>query len=272
MWRGGVGRPLGSAENWTPPTATCVSRSAMGFAEGLLVVADHQTAGQGRLDRRGESPPGADLAGARSSCGLLCSASDLHLCTAAVALAARRCLRGGGWGRGPPQVAHRPAGRRAKLAGVLAEAEFAGGGRWPWWSRHRAERGLAGTSGAGGTCLDDLCGVAPGSPGLLGQPAGRPWRPRRPSRRRGPAGGGAGRRVPAPGAPRSGAGGAGRLGRGRHSKGWPQSFDDAGRARGRVSERTPAPGRPGGVVHLRRCAPRSRWGRGLTSPALCAFS
>ncbi|WP_051426396.1 biotin--[acetyl-CoA-carboxylase] ligase [Jiangella gansuensis] len=33
-----------------------------GAAEGLLVVADHQSAGRGRLDRRWEAPPGTSLA------------------------------------------------------------------------------------------------------------------------------------------------------------------------------------------------------------------
>jgi BirA family transcriptional regulator, biotin operon repressor / biotin---[acetyl-CoA-carboxylase] ligase len=58
-----------------------------GAPEGLVAVADHQTAGRGRLGRRWEAPPG--------TCLLLSvllrpalDPEDLHLCTAAVALAA----------------------------------------------------------------------------------------------------------------------------------------------------------------------------------------
>jgi BirA family biotin operon repressor/biotin-[acetyl-CoA-carboxylase] ligase len=51
-----------------------------------VVVADHQTAGRGRLDRRWEAPPGANLLAS-----LLFRPVDtaLHRCTWAVALAAR---------------------------------------------------------------------------------------------------------------------------------------------------------------------------------------
>ena len=38
-----------------------VTRPAAGRPQGLVAVADHQTAGRGRLDRRWESPPGANL-------------------------------------------------------------------------------------------------------------------------------------------------------------------------------------------------------------------
>ena len=36
-------------------------RARHGDPAGLVAVADHQTAGRGRLDRRWESPPGANL-------------------------------------------------------------------------------------------------------------------------------------------------------------------------------------------------------------------
>ncbi|HXQ43946.1 MAG TPA: biotin--[acetyl-CoA-carboxylase] ligase [Acidimicrobiales bacterium] len=59
-----------------------------GASDGLVVVADHQTAGRGRLGRRWEAPPGANL---------LLSVllrpdlrpEELHLSTVAMALAAR---------------------------------------------------------------------------------------------------------------------------------------------------------------------------------------
>ena len=126
-----------------------------GAPEGLVAVADHQSAGRGRMDRRWESPPGASL---------LVSVlfrpefepSELHLCTAALALAAAEACR---------RVADVDAVIKwpndllvgnAKLAGVLAEAEFLSGScavvvglglnvGWP------------GPAGVGGTCLNDLC-------------------------------------------------------------------------------------------------------------------
>ncbi len=130
------------------------SEARNGAPEGAVAVADHQSAGRGRLDRRWESPPGASL---------LVSvlfrpdfdASELHLCTAAVALAAAEgCRRAAGVGpviKWPNDLVVGDA----KLAGVLAEAEFLSGScalvvglglnvEWP------------GPEGVGGTCLNDL--------------------------------------------------------------------------------------------------------------------
>ena len=70
-------------------------QARQGAADGLVVVADHQTAGRGRLDRRWESPPGANLL-ASVLLRPACAADDLHLCTGAVALAAADACRGGG--------------------------------------------------------------------------------------------------------------------------------------------------------------------------------
>jgi len=131
-----------------------------GAAAGLVAVADHQSAGRGRLDRRWESPPGASL---------LVSVllrprfdpAELHLCTAAVALAAAQACREMA---GVDPVLKWPNDLlvgEAKLAGVLAEAEFSAGAvrfvvvgiginvAWP------------GPPGVGGTCLDDLTGAPP---------------------------------------------------------------------------------------------------------------
>jgi BirA family transcriptional regulator, biotin operon repressor / biotin---[acetyl-CoA-carboxylase] ligase len=130
-------------------------RAREGAPEGLVVVADHQTAGRGRLHRRWESPPGANLL-----VSLLlrpeCDPDDLHLCTTAVALAAADACR---------EVAGVDVSFKwpndllvgeSKLAGVLAEVEFAGGTppgvvvgiginvAWP------------GPPESGGTCLKDL--------------------------------------------------------------------------------------------------------------------
>jgi BirA family biotin operon repressor/biotin-[acetyl-CoA-carboxylase] ligase len=129
-----------------------------GAAEGLVAVADHQTAGRGRLDRRWESPPGANLlASVLLRPG--CLADDLHLCSAAVALAAADACT--------EVAAVDPVLKwpndllvgGSKLAGVLAEAEF-----------HETRlRGVVvgiglnvawpGPPEAGGTCLDEAGGT-----------------------------------------------------------------------------------------------------------------
>src|ERR1700722_4109721 len=82
--------------HWLPEvdsTNTWVRRMArQGAAAGLVAVADHQTAGRGRLDRRWESPPGANLLVSvllRPQCG----PGDVHLCAGAVALAGADACR-----------------------------------------------------------------------------------------------------------------------------------------------------------------------------------
>ncbi|HXZ62135.1 MAG TPA: biotin--[acetyl-CoA-carboxylase] ligase [Acidimicrobiales bacterium] len=137
-----------------------LEQARRGAPEGLVVAADHQTAGRGRLDRRWESPPGANLLASV----LLrpdCAADDVHLCTVAVALAAADAckemtdlepqlkwpndlLLGGG-----------------KLAGVLAEAEFAGDRPVAVVVGIGLNVAWPGPEGAGGTCLDDLRREAP---------------------------------------------------------------------------------------------------------------
>lgn len=94
-----------------------------GAAEGVVAVADHQTAGRGRLGRTWTAPPGSALL-----VSVLLRPVDLHsdrrhLITAAVALAAARACRAVAaisplikW---PNDLL---AGDR-KLAGILAEAE-----------------------------------------------------------------------------------------------------------------------------------------------------
>jgi BirA family transcriptional regulator, biotin operon repressor / biotin---[acetyl-CoA-carboxylase] ligase len=139
-------------------------QARLGAPEGTVAVAQHQSAGRGRLDRRWEAPPGASL---------LVSvlfrpefeAAELHLCTAVMALAASEaCRRVAGvdpvlkW---PNDVL---VGEE-KLAGVLAEAEFGGGpgGGGPGGVGAVAVVvGLGlnidwpGPAGVGGTCLRDL--------------------------------------------------------------------------------------------------------------------
>lgn len=96
--------------------------AAEGESEGLVIAADFQTAGRGRLDRTWEARPGDGLL-----VSVLLRPSGLpverrHLVTAAVALAARAaCLEVAGvepdikW---PNDLLH----DGAKLAGILAEA------------------------------------------------------------------------------------------------------------------------------------------------------
>ncbi|MGH9088775.1 MAG: biotin--[acetyl-CoA-carboxylase] ligase [Acidimicrobiales bacterium] len=107
-----------------PSTNTYVLDEARrGAPAGLVAVAEHQTAGRGRLGRRWEAPPGACL---------LCSVllrpvlppDRLYLCTAAVALAAAdACAVAAGVVAGIKWPNDLVVGDR-KLAGVLAEADF----------------------------------------------------------------------------------------------------------------------------------------------------
>lgn len=57
-----------------------------GAPEGLVVTAEYQTAGRGRLGRRWEAPPGTCLL-ASVLLRPVCGPDQLHLCTAMVALA-----------------------------------------------------------------------------------------------------------------------------------------------------------------------------------------
>jgi BirA family transcriptional regulator, biotin operon repressor / biotin---[acetyl-CoA-carboxylase] ligase len=95
-----------------------------GAPEGLVAVADHQTAGRGRLGRRWESPPGANLL-ASVLLRPNFDQADLHLCTTLVALAAMDACAAAGVGtvlKWPNDLLV----DGAKVAGILAEAEFGG--------------------------------------------------------------------------------------------------------------------------------------------------
>lgn len=114
-----------------PSTNTAALEAAReGAPAGLVVVADHQTAGRGRLGRRWEAPPGTCLLLSVLLRPLL-PPERLHLCTAAVALAAADAgavtaavQAGVKW---PNDLV---VGDR-KLAGVLAEADFGAPGGPP---------------------------------------------------------------------------------------------------------------------------------------------
>ncbi len=134
-------------------------QARQGAAEGLVVVADQQTAGRGRLDRTWESPPGANLL-ASVLLRPQCEAADVHLCTEAVALAAADACREV---TGVEPVLKWPndllVGGR-KLAGVLAEAEFSGGTLVAVIVGIGINVAWPGPDGAGGTCLDDVGATA----------------------------------------------------------------------------------------------------------------
>jgi BirA family biotin operon repressor/biotin-[acetyl-CoA-carboxylase] ligase len=75
--------------------ADVLDMARRGAPEGIVLVADHQTAGRGRLDRRWEAPPGASLL-----VSILTRPGDrgighhhLHLVTAAVGVAAAEACR-----------------------------------------------------------------------------------------------------------------------------------------------------------------------------------
>ena len=101
------------------------ARARQGAPAGLVVVADHQTAGRGRLDRRWESPPGANLLASvllRPSCG----AEDMYLGAGAVALAGADACREVAGVEPTLKWPNDLLLDGSKLAGVLAEAEFDG--------------------------------------------------------------------------------------------------------------------------------------------------
>lgn len=92
-----------------------------GAGEGMVVIADHQTAGRGRLDRTWEAPAGsAILMSVLLRPGL--PATDLHLVTAAVALAARAACSSVGGVLPDLKWPNDLMVGEAKLAGILAEA------------------------------------------------------------------------------------------------------------------------------------------------------
>jgi len=96
-----------------------------GAPEGVVAVADHQTAGRGRLGRSWEAPPGANLLVSvllRPDLG----PDDRHLATTAVALAAVDAVSDT---TGTALAVKWPNdlvdGQGRKLAGVLAESDLA---------------------------------------------------------------------------------------------------------------------------------------------------
>jgi BirA family transcriptional regulator, biotin operon repressor / biotin---[acetyl-CoA-carboxylase] ligase len=99
--------------------ADVLERARSGEPDGLVLVADHQSAGRGRLDRRWEAPPGANLLVSILMRPDL-SPDDWHRCTSAVAVAlVDACAAHGVFARikWPNDVVVGDD----KLAGILAE-------------------------------------------------------------------------------------------------------------------------------------------------------
>jgi BirA family biotin operon repressor/biotin-[acetyl-CoA-carboxylase] ligase len=96
------------------------TRALEGAPEGLVALADFQSAGRGRLDRRWESPAGASLL-----CSILLrpdvSPDQLQLVVAAVALAARSALVRLSGVRPALKWPNDLVVADAKIAGLLAE-------------------------------------------------------------------------------------------------------------------------------------------------------
>ena len=134
-------------------------RARRGAPEGLVVVAEHQTAGRGRLDRRWESPPGANLL-ASVLLRPHMSGPDVHLCTGAVALAAAEACQAVAGVEPELKWPNDLVVEGSKLAGILAEAEFTGGELTAVVVGIGLNVAWPGPAGAGGTCLDDLRGDA----------------------------------------------------------------------------------------------------------------
>ena len=105
-----------------------VDQARAGAEEGLVAVADHQTAGRGRLGRRWVAPPGANLLISVLLRPTL-RVEELHLSTVAMALATRSACSTATAGAVVP-VLKWPndvmVGER-KLAGILAETIPGGG-------------------------------------------------------------------------------------------------------------------------------------------------
>ena len=154
----------GAAARWdvrryatVPSTNTLLLDEARrGAPAGLVAVADHQSAGRGRLGRRWEAPPGSCLLVSLLLRPVL-PAAALHLCTAAVALgAADACAEVAGVAPGVKWPNDLVVDDR-KLAGVLAESDAAMPGRPPGSMAVVVGIGCnvewPGPPGAGGTSL-----------------------------------------------------------------------------------------------------------------------
>jgi BirA family biotin operon repressor/biotin-[acetyl-CoA-carboxylase] ligase len=136
-------------------------RAARGAPEGLVVAAERQTAGRGRLDRSWEAQPGTALL-----VSILLRPTDLppprwHLLTAAAGLAARQaCVELGGFSPDLKWPNDLLVGDR-KLAGILAETASSAVVVGMGCNVHAAPPGAAWVDEAAGRRIDrsDLLGT-----------------------------------------------------------------------------------------------------------------
>jgi BirA family biotin operon repressor/biotin-[acetyl-CoA-carboxylase] ligase len=109
--------------------ADVLARARQGEHDGLVIVADHQRAGRGRLDRRWEAPPGANLLVSLLLRPPL-EPREWYRCTSAVAVAAAEACSSLGvparikW---PNDLVVATAASTEKLAGILAETDTSTG-------------------------------------------------------------------------------------------------------------------------------------------------
>jgi len=143
----------------TSTNAIALERARAGEPEGLVVVADHQTEGRGRFDRRWESPPGASLL---FSVLMRPPAPELpvnrrHLAVAALSLAVADAAQAVAGVQLQLKWPNDLVGEDAKVAGLLAEtaggaagtdALVVGAGVNVAWA----------PDGLGATCLQALAG------------------------------------------------------------------------------------------------------------------
>ena len=97
-----------------------LDQARAGGDEGLVAVADHQSAGRGRLGRRWEAPAGTNLLLSVLLRPTLAD-DELHLCTVAVALAARRAVAAVAGVEADLKWPNDLLVAEKKVAGILAE-------------------------------------------------------------------------------------------------------------------------------------------------------
>ncbi|MHB8463836.1 MAG: biotin--[acetyl-CoA-carboxylase] ligase [Acidimicrobiales bacterium] len=144
--------------------ADVAAAAAAGEPEGLVVVADHQTAGRGRMGRSWVAPPGSALL---TSILLRPPQASAHVAVAAVACAAAAACGDVAKVKWPNDLV---AGDGRKLAGVLAEASSGNvtaitvGIGLNLWAPPDWPEELRATA----TALDELGGRVPSRDELLG--------------------------------------------------------------------------------------------------------
>jgi BirA family biotin operon repressor/biotin-[acetyl-CoA-carboxylase] ligase len=138
-----------------------MDRAAAGAPEGLVVAADLQTAGRGRLDRTWEAQPGTSLLVSILLRPVDLPAARWHLLTAAAGLAARQaCQQAAGFTPDLKWPNDLLVGD-GKLAGILAEARGSAVVIGMGCNVHAAPPGAAWLDAAAGRSVDrsDLLGA-----------------------------------------------------------------------------------------------------------------